>query len=103
LELVAIDFEKAVTIRGPHPLVETPMVNPQELWPREELGRLLAGTPIPQEPLVAIASLPAATISRSVEAVAFHLGGAYTWAYSTIQVLRNRQGRMNVLAEEVWR
>jgi hypothetical protein len=38
LELIAIDFEKAATIRAESPIVEVSSIEPRKLWPSGELG-----------------------------------------------------------------
>jgi len=103
VELIAIDFEKAMTLRSRHPMTETPTVRPRDLWPSEDLGRLMEGTPIPQGAVARISQLPTTAVEHAVQAVSFHLGDLYTWGEATVQVLSSRQKRVRALVEEVWR
>jgi hypothetical protein len=101
MELVAIDFEKSQTLRGPYPIVTSGAVEPRRLWPTE-LGALLRGVPVPAAGLRAIQAVSDSLISTAVAEIAGIVGPSCDWADSTSQVLRQRRDRLADLAREVW-
>jgi hypothetical protein len=103
VELIAIDFEKSVALRGPHPLVTCPTIAPNKLWPQGELGDRLRGRPIPPAGLAAIRGVTTDEVEKAVEAIRVAVGPAYDWGDSTVKVLADRRDALEPLARETWR
>jgi hypothetical protein len=103
VELVAIDFEKAATLRHAQPIISTANLPPERLWPREDLGRALAGWPAPADFIGHVEGLADEDIQRVVDNTRQVLGDIFTWADSSINVLCARRRRIGDLAREVWR
>lgn len=103
IALVAIDFEKAMALRGPYPLTTTPEIAPRALWPSGTLGQLLSGE---GQPIAFFAQITAVTRERVLDAVnrvEALLNEEISWKESSAQLLSNRAKHIRVLAEEVWR
>jgi hypothetical protein len=103
IDLIAIDFEKAQAIRGPHPLITTAQVAPGRLWPRELLGRLLGQPVAPTAMVRRVESVPVNVIEAAVGAAHEVLGEAFPWADSVVQGLTSRRNKIADLVREVWK
>lgn len=102
IELRAIDFEKSVALRGKYPLTTVPMVEPKDFWPRESLGELLKGKPIPHEFCDTIRSIPGDAILRALNTVSASIPGM-DWAESSEKVIKSRANDIHKLVRDVWR
>lgn len=102
LELVAIDFEKSVALRGPQPIVTTPTIAVGRLRPQGELGPLLHGLPIPAAGIAGIKGVTSEEMEGAVGALREVVGASYDWGDSTVHVLEKRRDRIEALAAEVW-
>jgi len=103
VELVFIDFEKSVTLR-PTPLIKSGMIDPRELWPSNELGRLLMSSrPLlpPEDTILRIMELDEVACSRLIQPVCDALGGVH-WSENSIDVLARRARQIRSLTEGVW-
>jgi hypothetical protein len=103
IELVFIDFEKSATLR-PSPFINTGMIDPRQLWPKNELGQILREI----KPLVP----PAGMIERIGEIDEYacrnllqpvaRAVGTVTWAEASQDLLARRARQIQRLTEEVW-
>ena len=100
---VAIDFEKAVTLRDRHPNITSGQLKPSELWPSGKLGDLLIGAALPEHFLAVLESIEGDALETIVNEVATQLSGQYDWAESTLSALSRRQARLRTIAQEAWR
>lgn len=104
VELVFIDFEKSVTLR-PNPLIQSPMINPRELWPRNELREYLIDCK-PLHPPVGtvqrIQQFDTDVCSTLIHPVVQALGGV-EWAESSVLALEHRARTIADRSTEVWR
>ena len=100
---VAIDFERSMSLRSRHPLIEVGQLDPSQLWPRGVLGDLMAGVDLPSDFVTMVQSLETEAVEEAVTSVATMLPESYDWPDSTLAVLRRRQQRLDRLAAEVWR
>lgn len=101
VRVCAIDFEKSACLRERTPLVIVPTIDQNKFWPRDALGRILAGRPLPVAFCDRIAAVTERTINGCLELVRAHVD--IPWADSCARVLRNRARSIRRLAEEVWR
>jgi len=102
-EVVAIDFEKAVSLCSPHPIVETATVAPAELWPSGELGQTLRGTGLPGAFVAELRALPEATVEAAVASVSNTIGASkFGWAANSQQTLLRRLADLGNLVAGSW-
>ena len=100
--LVAIDFEKAMALRGPYPLTTTPNIVPKSLWPSGTLGKLVAGDVCPKRILTAIESVTDQQVLDCFNRVEAALNESISWKDSSVLLLNNRAKRIRTLVAEVW-
>ena len=104
VELMCIDFEKAVALRR-NPLIQASMMGPRQVWPTGELGTtLLQKKPLypPVGILLAIEALTMARCQEILEPISTAVPAA-TWAEDSALALSRRSETIRNLAEEVWR
>lgn len=104
VELVAIDFENAVTLRSSSPAVEADRRQTSTLWPSDELGKLLEPTSLTldRDFIAAITAFSKSHLSSTLLAVAAAVGTHQDWAGRAEHALRTRASKLNALADEVW-
>jgi len=101
--IVAIDFEKSMTLRGPYPLTTTPMILPASLWPSGTLGQLLVGSQRPDHFISDLSAVTSDRVSAAFGFVEARLQESVDWKDASVQVLVNRAKRIRELVGEVWR
>jgi hypothetical protein len=104
-ELVMIDFEKSATLR-PFPRTRTPTIAPAQLWPTNELGRLLRNhRPMhpPTQPMQRILELAETqdAIKGIVDSVLQRIG-PIDWSDDSVATLVWRGTRIEKIGNEVW-
>jgi hypothetical protein len=105
VEFVFIDFEKSATLR-PSPIIRSNMLEPRQLWPTSELGQALGAIRPPHPPqhiIQRIRTLSEARCSEIIHDAVEAIGIEVPWEENSIQALMGRAGRIQQLAEEVWR
>jgi hypothetical protein len=101
--VLAIDFEKAVTLRGQSPGLDTAAIRPGTLVPRGILHDLLRVGGKPDSACMAeVTAAWSASARASVECVQRSMGLAAEWAETTVTVLEQRLDRLSDLVEEAW-
>jgi hypothetical protein len=102
LEIVAIDFEKAEALRGPHPLMQSTVVDPKKLRPTGDLARAVTQPVQWGGFLQRLQDLPDDTIKDAVQTVESAVGSSFTWADSTCQALQKRKMKLPQILTEIW-
>ncbi len=103
VEVVAIDFEKATTLRGDSPLISTSTISSNELWPSNRLGELIGIPPRPSpEWIDKITTINEGQIQSAFGSVRRTLGLCPEWAESRSHLLLKRAQQLPELLEEVW-
>lgn len=103
IEFVFIDFEKSASLR-PNPMITTSLIDPRQLWPSNQLGRILMNAkPLhpPAETLQRIAEMNDLACLRLIQPVVDAIGEV-AWAESSVSTLARRAGTIHRLMEEVW-
>ncbi|MBA4388677.1 MAG: hypothetical protein C0404_11900 [Verrucomicrobia bacterium] len=103
IDIVAIDFEKSVTVRSTTPRIALGSITPHSLWPRELLGRMVCGRPRPQNDWVAnIAGNSALDLAPALQEVQIALSLEDSWLTDITDILAHRATRVPMMVEEVW-
>jgi hypothetical protein len=103
IALVAIDFEKAMAIRGPYPLTTTPQIPPSALWPSGTLGKMATGCVCPETLLSAIEKTTKAQVLGAFAQIEGRIGQEVAWKENSAQLLERRSRDIRKLVKEVWR
>jgi hypothetical protein len=101
MHLYAIDFEKSLTLRGPHPITSVPTVDPRKFWPRDELGRLLRGERPPTYFCERISAIPRNGIEVCFDKLMAHIGRV-PWSENSVKVLTDRARNLRKHLQEAW-
>lgn len=101
--IVAIDFEKAMTLRGPYPLTATPHIQPRALWPSGTLGQMVKGAKCPPEFLSRIEGMGEHHVLDAFARVEARLAEDIPWKQNSAQLLALRAKKIRALIAEVWR
>jgi hypothetical protein len=104
IEFVFIDFEKSVTLH-PNPVILSPMVEPNDLWPRGKLGMELRACKPLVPPVAIINRIRDVTRPRCEEIIGEVLEAInlpVAWADGSAQALAHRAQIIPRLAEDVW-
>lgn len=105
IDLVFIDFEKSATLR-PNPIVLSTMLDPKLLWPSGELGEALRRARPLHPPVGIVQQISKLKKERCAEIITeavTAIGSPVEWQENSIHALMHRAGRVQQLAEEVWR
>lgn len=103
IAVVAIDFEKSMTLRGPYPLTTTPEIHPNALWPSGTLGQLVTGIPRPEPFISALESITQGHVLDAFAQVEARLGESVQWKENSAQLLERRAKAIRKHIGEVWR
>jgi hypothetical protein len=99
--LIAIDFEKAVAIRGPAPIVSSAMLNPKNLRPTGDLLVAAKKALRFDRFLERLGRVPDTAVSQKVELIRAYLPG-FDWHDSVSICLRSRKSNISKHLREVW-
>ena len=103
IDLVAIDFEKAATVREITPIVSVPMISLKKLWPAGLLGDFCKKTLRPDhQALLAIKNLTDGFLDQTLNSSIEAAGTGVETKDSILHILTQRRQKIGSIVQEVW-
>ncbi len=103
LRLLAIDFEKSKVLNTPNRFA-IPGIDARDFWPKENLGRICRGQPVPDQVCGRIAAVSEADVRSALKEAHRSMGhpSAIDWIQTSADLLIDRAARIRDITREAW-
>ena len=103
IDLIAIDFEKAVAVRSATPRIDIASVQTENLWPSDQLGRIIGRLPKPEiEWISTLGTYSLEILAPALQEAQIAIGLESDWHTNIAAMLVDRAAKLPELIEEVW-